>query len=99
MTGTEIHLLKVTEIDLNIILARDASQILTPSTGWYFGERIRDGEKGWFPHAYTKEIVSEHTRTANMRKRHLLMLAATKFQTSVKPNEENQKSCSKWYGN
>ncbi|XP_060800415.1 uncharacterized protein LOC106140556 isoform X2 [Amyelois transitella] len=48
------------------------------SEGWYYGERTRDGEAGWFPGAYTAEIASAHVRARNLRQRYrLLALSAT----------------------
>ncbi|XP_078696653.1 uncharacterized protein LOC144924880 [Branchiostoma floridae x Branchiostoma belcheri] len=37
--------------------------------GWYEGERIRDGEKGWFPSSYTEEIENSHARARNLKYR------------------------------
>ncbi|XP_035435919.2 uncharacterized protein LOC118266593 isoform X3 [Spodoptera frugiperda] len=48
------------------------------SEGWYYGERTRDGEAGWFPGAYTAEIASPHVRARNLRQRYrLLALSGT----------------------
>ncbi|XP_072944408.1 uncharacterized protein [Epargyreus clarus] len=48
------------------------------SEGWYYGERTRDGEAGWFPGAYTAEIMSPHVRARNLRQRYrLLALSGT----------------------
>ena len=33
----------------------------------YEGQRIRDGERGWFPSSVTKEIVGEHAKARNLR--------------------------------
>jgi len=35
--------------------------------GWYYGERIRDNEKGWFPANHTIEIQNAHVRARNLR--------------------------------
>ncbi|KAG6448704.1 uncharacterized protein LOC115442575 isoform X2 [Manduca sexta] len=46
--------------------------------GWYYGERTRDGEAGWFPGSYTAEIASPHVRARNLRQRYrLLALSST----------------------
>ncbi|XP_028035521.1 uncharacterized protein LOC114246952 isoform X2 [Bombyx mandarina] len=46
--------------------------------GWYYGERTRDGEAGWFPGAYSAEIASPHVRARNLRQRYrLLALSGT----------------------
>ncbi|CAH2074640.1 unnamed protein product, partial [Iphiclides podalirius] len=48
------------------------------SEGWYYGERTRDGEAGWFPGSYTVEIASAHVRARNLRQRYrLLALSGT----------------------
>jgi hypothetical protein len=45
----------------------------TPSVvGWYEGERIRDGERGWFPADHTVEIQNEHVRARNLREQYRL---------------------------
>ncbi|XP_071446078.1 uncharacterized protein Exn isoform X2 [Hetaerina americana] len=41
--------------------------------GWYLGERIRDGEKGWFPANHCTEIASAHVRAKNLRQRYRLL--------------------------
>nr|XP_034839810.1 uncharacterized protein LOC117995876 isoform X2 [Maniola hyperantus] len=56
------------------------------SEGWYYGERTRDGEAGWFPGAYTAEIASPHVRARNLRQRYrLLALSATYLGQRRKP--------------
>ncbi|KAA0202573.1 hypothetical protein HAZT_HAZT000591 [Hyalella azteca] len=40
---------------------------------WYQGERLRDGERGWFPGTYCKEIASAHVRARNLRQRYRLL--------------------------
>lgn len=41
--------------------------------GWYQGERIRDGETGWFPANYTIEIANPHLRARNLKQRYRLL--------------------------
>ncbi|CAH0718777.1 unnamed protein product, partial [Brenthis ino] len=56
------------------------------SEGWYYGERTRDGEAGWFPGAYAAEIASPHVRARNLRQRYrLLALSATYLGQKKKP--------------
>ncbi|KAL0893568.1 hypothetical protein ABMA27_013757 [Loxostege sticticalis] len=56
------------------------------SEGWYYGERTRDGEAGWFPGAYTAEIASPHVRARNLRQRYrLLALSATYLAHKRRP--------------
>ncbi|XP_060066680.1 uncharacterized protein LOC132546964 [Ylistrum balloti] len=47
--------------------------------GWYEGERIRDGERGWFPATSTTEIVNSHVRARNLRLRYRLLLASQDY--------------------
>ncbi|XP_048873172.1 rho guanine nucleotide exchange factor 16 [Brienomyrus brachyistius] len=42
--------------------------ILQREDGWYYGERMRDGEKGWFPASYTTEITDCVVAENNMRR-------------------------------
>lgn len=35
--------------------------------GWYFGKRVDNGAKGWFPGNYTTEIPSVHVRAKKLR--------------------------------
>ncbi|KAJ2952521.1 hypothetical protein O0L34_g6837 [Tuta absoluta] len=56
------------------------------SEGWYYGERTRDGEAGWFPGAYTAEIASAHVRARNLRQRYrLLALSGTYLGQKKRP--------------
>lgn len=41
--------------------------------GWFFGERIRDGETGWFPANYTLEVANPHVRARNLKQRYRLL--------------------------
>ncbi|XP_045515496.1 uncharacterized protein LOC123708702 isoform X2 [Pieris brassicae] len=56
------------------------------SEGWYYGERTRDGESGWFPGSYTVEIASPHVRARNLRQRYrLLALSGTYLGQKKRP--------------
>ncbi|XP_049866678.1 uncharacterized protein LOC126367291 isoform X2 [Pectinophora gossypiella] len=56
------------------------------SEGWFYGERTRDGEAGWFPGAYTAEIASAHVRARNLRQRYrLLALSGTYLGQKKRP--------------
>ncbi|XP_026464319.1 rho guanine nucleotide exchange factor 26-like [Ctenocephalides felis] len=48
--------------------------------GWYHGERIRDGAKGWFPGNYTEEIGSPHLRARYLKQRYRLMAYNANFE-------------------
>ncbi|CAK1552618.1 unnamed protein product [Leptosia nina] len=56
------------------------------SEGWFYGERTRDGEAGWFPGSYTVEIASPHVRARNLRQRYrLLALSGTYLGQKKRP--------------
>lgn len=53
--------------------------------GWLFGENMLDGEQGWFPENYTKEVASEHVRARNLRQMHrFLALSGSALQRKAK---------------
>ncbi|XP_060816416.1 uncharacterized protein LOC132907382 [Bombus pascuorum] len=55
------------------------------SDGWYQGEKLLNGEQGWFPGNYTKEVASEHVRAKNLKQRHrFLTLSGNALQRRVK---------------
>lgn len=60
----------------------DVINVLTKmADGWYHGEKLLDGEQGWFPANYTKEVASEHVRARNLKQRHrLLALSSSVLQ-------------------
>ncbi|VDL80278.1 unnamed protein product [Nippostrongylus brasiliensis] len=37
--------------------------------GWFFGQRGSDGASGWFPSSYVQQILNDHVRANNYRKR------------------------------
>lgn len=41
--------------------------LLLPS-GWYLGERLRDGEKGWFPQSCAQQITDRSAVERNVRR-------------------------------
>ncbi|XP_014241978.1 uncharacterized protein LOC106662418 [Cimex lectularius] len=47
--------------------------------GWFYGERTRDREEGWFPGNHTVEIASSHIRARNLKQRHRLLAFSTTF--------------------
>jgi neuronal guanine nucleotide exchange factor len=47
--------------------------------GWYQGERIRDGERGWFPGNHTVEVLSAHVRARNLKQRYRLLALSGNF--------------------
>ncbi|KHJ98339.1 RhoGEF domain protein [Oesophagostomum dentatum] len=44
--------------------------------GWFFGEKPSDGQSGWFPSSYVQQIINDHVRANNYRKRLRLIQAA-----------------------
>ncbi|KAJ8970097.1 hypothetical protein NQ314_001387 [Rhamnusium bicolor] len=50
--------------------------------GWYHGERIRDGQTGWFPANYTSEIVNPHVRARNLKQRYRLLAFSENYLKS-----------------
>ncbi|KAK5645320.1 hypothetical protein RI129_006620 [Pyrocoelia pectoralis] len=50
--------------------------------GWYHGERIRDGESGWFPANYTAEIANPHVRARNLKQRYRLLALSENYLKS-----------------
>lgn len=61
------------------------------SSGWYFGERIRDGTQGWFPGNYAEEVHSSHVRARNLKQRHrLLLYTATYLESQKEPGSKKK---------
>ncbi|XP_063291869.1 rho guanine nucleotide exchange factor 16 [Pelobates fuscus] len=46
----------------------DVMLVLQEEDGWYQGERLRDGETGWFPQAIAKEITNQTVVQRNVRR-------------------------------
>ncbi|XP_014609615.1 PREDICTED: uncharacterized protein LOC106789693 isoform X3 [Polistes canadensis] len=69
-------------------LSGDVINVLRKMTdGWYHGEKLLNGEQGWFPANYTKEVASEHVRARNLKQRHrLLALMGSVLQRRAKQN-------------
>ncbi|KAK1168682.1 rho guanine nucleotide exchange factor 15 isoform X1 [Acipenser oxyrinchus oxyrinchus] len=47
--------------------------------GWLEGRRLGDGERGWFPRCFVKEISNEHVQRRNLRQRHRVLQTANKL--------------------
>nr|CDJ97049.1 Dbl homology (DH) and Pleckstrin homology and Src homology-3 domain containing protein [Haemonchus contortus] len=45
--------------------------------GWFFGQKGSDGSSGWFPSSYVQQILNDHVRANNYRKRLRLIQAAS----------------------
>ncbi|XP_072833778.2 rho guanine nucleotide exchange factor 16 [Pogona vitticeps] len=46
----------------------DVVLVLASEGGWYLGERLRDGEKGWFPQTCAQEITNRSTVERNVQR-------------------------------
>lgn len=52
----------------------DVVLVLQEEDGWYQGERLRDGERGWFPESCAKEITSQVAVERNVKRMERLRL-------------------------
>ncbi|XP_066144502.1 uncharacterized protein Exn isoform X2 [Euwallacea fornicatus] len=50
--------------------------------GWYHGERLRDGQTGWFPANHTVEIANFHVRARNLKQRYRLLAYSENYLKS-----------------
>lgn len=55
--------------------------------GMFEGERMRDGERGWFPSDHTVEIENDHVRARNTRMKYKLMSATEDYGRSTRRPE------------
>uniref|UniRef100_T1DM88 Rho guanine nucleotide exchange factor 16-like protein n=1 Tax=Crotalus horridus TaxID=35024 RepID=T1DM88_CROHD len=46
----------------------DVVLVLNSEEGWYLGERLRDGEKGWFPRVCAQEITNRNAVERNVQR-------------------------------
>ncbi|XP_048374589.1 rho guanine nucleotide exchange factor 16 [Sphaerodactylus townsendi] len=46
----------------------DVVLVLLQEDGWYLGERLRDGERGWFPQACAQEITNRSAVQRNVQR-------------------------------
>ncbi|XP_069803389.1 rho guanine nucleotide exchange factor 16 [Dendropsophus ebraccatus] len=46
----------------------DVVLVLQEEDGWYQGERLRDGERGWFPQSCAKEITNQMAVERNVKR-------------------------------
>ncbi|XP_058160577.1 rho guanine nucleotide exchange factor 16 [Dasypus novemcinctus] len=52
----------------------DVVLVLEQEDGWLHGERLRDGEAGWFPEDFARPITSRHAVEGNVRRMERLRL-------------------------
>uniref|UniRef100_S4RPN8 Uncharacterized protein n=1 Tax=Petromyzon marinus TaxID=7757 RepID=S4RPN8_PETMA len=71
----EIDELNLREEDVLCVIRK------TPD-GWMEGERLRSGDRGWFPASHVEEIASHHVDARNLRE-HKLSLMKSKMQGST----------------
>ncbi|XP_076357268.1 uncharacterized protein LOC143250508 isoform X2 [Tachypleus tridentatus] len=60
--------------------------------GWYEGERIRDGTRGWFPSKHVVEIISSHIRARNLRQRYRLLVLTHSLVEEQLKSQQKKKS-------
>jgi len=65
--------------ELSLEVADVVNVLRKMSDGWYQGERVRDGERGWFPGNYTSEVASAHVRARNLKQRYRLLALSGNF--------------------
>ncbi|XP_044260068.1 uncharacterized protein LOC123008342 [Tribolium madens] len=71
---TAIHNYSASQPDELALSRGDVINVLRKmADGWYHGERIRDGQTGWFPANYTVEIANPHVRSRNLKQRYRLL--------------------------
>ncbi|KAM8927401.1 rho guanine nucleotide exchange factor 16 [Pelodytes ibericus] len=56
----------------------DVVLVLQAEDGWYQGERLRDGERGWFPQSLAKEITNQSDVQSNVKR-----MARLRIETDV----------------
>ncbi|XP_061923821.1 ephexin-1 isoform X1 [Entelurus aequoreus] len=70
--------------ELSIEMADVLNLLEKTDDGWMMGERLHDGEKGWFPSRLVEEIQSKEVRAQNLReifKVHLAQEGGPGFQS------------------
>ncbi|XP_044625461.1 rho guanine nucleotide exchange factor 16 isoform X1 [Equus asinus] len=63
---TKAYLAK--QVDEITLQQADVVLILEQEDGWFYGERLRDGETGWFPEDFARSITSRVTVEGNVRR-------------------------------
>ncbi|KAH0815373.1 hypothetical protein GEV33_007417 [Tenebrio molitor] len=71
---TAIHAYPASQPDELALSRGDTINVLRKmADGWYHGERMRDGQTGWFPANYTTEVANPHVRSRNLKQRYRLL--------------------------
>ena len=55
--------------------------------GWYYIEKLGDGQKGWVPMSATREIESNHIRARNFKQRHAFLKLLTTSMDYIESND------------
>ncbi|KAK6176851.1 hypothetical protein SNE40_015072 [Patella caerulea] len=63
--------------ELSLEVADVVNVLKKSKDGMFEGERIHDGERGWFPVDHTEEIVNSHVRARNLKIRYRLLIKAS----------------------
>ncbi|XP_057606646.1 rho guanine nucleotide exchange factor 16 isoform X2 [Hippopotamus amphibius kiboko] len=63
---TKAYLAK--QVDEITLQQADVVLILEREDGWFYGERLRDGETGWFPEGFAQSITSRVAVEGNVRR-------------------------------
>ncbi|XP_069677432.1 uncharacterized protein Exn isoform X2 [Periplaneta americana] len=86
---TAVHPYVARQPDELSLEVADVVNVLRKITdGWYLGERIRDGEKGWFPGNHTVEVLSAHVRARNLKQRYRLLALSGNFLESQRKEKQ-----------
>ncbi|XP_059547463.1 rho guanine nucleotide exchange factor 16 isoform X3 [Myotis daubentonii] len=56
------------QVDEISLQQADVVLVLQQEDGWYYGERLRDGETGWFPEDFVQSITNRVAVEGNMRR-------------------------------
>nr|XP_031529267.1 rho guanine nucleotide exchange factor 16 isoform X2 [Vicugna pacos] len=63
---TKAYLAK--QVDEITLQQADVVLVLEHEDGWFYGERLRDGETGWFPEDFARSITSREAVEDNVRR-------------------------------
>lgn len=56
------------QVDELSLQQADVVLVLQQEDGWLYGERLRDGETGWFPEDFVQSITNRVAVEGNMRR-------------------------------
>ncbi|XP_067946301.1 uncharacterized protein [Watersipora subatra] len=65
--------------ELNLQIGDVVNVLRKTPDGWYEGERVTDGRRGWLPKSYTLELQNEHVRARHLKERNKLLQAAAQL--------------------